>query len=181
MVEGYGLLRQRRWAEWLTIIAGLGLVPLEVWELFRHPSLTLGGVLVGNLLIVAFMYHRLREKTSGEAAALKPTRRSLPTYPPDSDRQTHRAGARKNRARRTTEAVDPAGPRRDAFPRISGCRRNRRPARLVSRLAATRSGTPQSGARTRSHGPATPSDVRSRAPVRRAPLRGVPLRVAANR
>src|SRR3954447_14764671 len=61
-VQGVGLLRDRRWAEWLTVIAGLGLVPFEVYAMVRHPRVTLAIVLVVNLGIVAFMYHRLREK-----------------------------------------------------------------------------------------------------------------------
>jgi uncharacterized membrane protein (DUF2068 family) len=64
LVEGVGLWRDRRWAEWLTVVAGLLLVPFEVYELIHHPRGTLALVLAGNLLIVAFMYHRVREKTA---------------------------------------------------------------------------------------------------------------------
>jgi uncharacterized membrane protein (DUF2068 family) len=67
LVEGVGLWMDRRWAEWLTVIAGLLLVPFEVFELIRHPRGTLALVLIGNLLIVAFMYHRVREKTAKHA------------------------------------------------------------------------------------------------------------------
>jgi uncharacterized membrane protein (DUF2068 family) len=65
LVEGAGLWKDRRWAEWLTVVAGLLLVPFEVYELIRHPRGTLALVLIGNLLIVAFMYHRVRQKTAG--------------------------------------------------------------------------------------------------------------------
>lgn len=65
-VQGVGLMKDRRWAEWLTVIAGLGLVPFESYEMVRHPSWMLAVVLVGNLAIVAFMYHRLREKAAAE-------------------------------------------------------------------------------------------------------------------
>ena len=67
LVEGVGLWKDRRWAEWLTVVAGLLLVPFEVYELIGHPRGTQALVLVGNLLIVAFMYHRVREKTARKA------------------------------------------------------------------------------------------------------------------
>jgi uncharacterized membrane protein (DUF2068 family) len=72
-IQGIGLLMDRRWAEWLTVIEGLGLVPLEVYEMVRHPRMTLAVVLVANLAIVAFMYYRLREKAA---------RRNGTTVPP---------------------------------------------------------------------------------------------------
>ena len=37
LVEGVGLWKDRRWAEWLTVVAGLLLVPFEAYELIRHP------------------------------------------------------------------------------------------------------------------------------------------------
>jgi uncharacterized membrane protein (DUF2068 family) len=67
LVEGVGLWKDRRWAEWLTVVAGLLLVPFEAYEMIRHPRGTLAVVLAGNLLIVAFMYHRVREKTAKQA------------------------------------------------------------------------------------------------------------------
>ena len=68
IVEGVGLWRDRRWAEWLTVVAGLLLVPFEVYELIHRPRGSLALVLIGNLLIVAFMYHRVREKTAAYAS-----------------------------------------------------------------------------------------------------------------
>jgi uncharacterized membrane protein (DUF2068 family) len=60
LVEGAGLWIRKRWAEYLTIIATAAFVPLEVWELARHPTpLKLGGLVV-NLLIVAYLIWNLR-------------------------------------------------------------------------------------------------------------------------
>ena len=64
VVQGIGLLRNRRWAEWLTVVAELGLVPFEVFEMVRHPRVTLALVLAANLAVVAFLYYRLREKAA---------------------------------------------------------------------------------------------------------------------
>jgi uncharacterized membrane protein (DUF2068 family) len=59
-VEGVGLWRRRRWAEYLTVVATSVLVPVEVWELSRHPSALKAGGLVVNLVIVAYLVYALR-------------------------------------------------------------------------------------------------------------------------
>jgi len=54
-------------------------VPFEVYELIHHPRGTLALVLIGNLLIVAFMYHRVREKTAAQPRRTKGTRDEGPS------------------------------------------------------------------------------------------------------
>jgi uncharacterized membrane protein (DUF2068 family) len=62
LVEGGGLFYRKRWAEWLTVIATSLLVPLEVYELVRHPSwLKAGGVAV-NVAIVIYLYRVVRQR-----------------------------------------------------------------------------------------------------------------------
>jgi uncharacterized membrane protein (DUF2068 family) len=62
LVEGGGLFYRKRWAEWLTVIATSLLVPLEVYELVRHPSwLKAGGVAV-NVAIVIYLYRVVRRR-----------------------------------------------------------------------------------------------------------------------
>ena len=59
-VEGVGLWRRKRWAEYLTVIATLSLVPLELFELTRAvtpPRLT---ALVVNFAVVAYLIGRMR-------------------------------------------------------------------------------------------------------------------------
>ncbi len=58
--ESYGLARRRRWGEWLTLIATSILLVPEVWELARGTTLLKIGALVVNLLVVAYLYWRLR-------------------------------------------------------------------------------------------------------------------------
>jgi uncharacterized membrane protein (DUF2068 family) len=61
-VEAYGLWRERAWAEWLALVSGALYVPFEVWDLVRKPTWIRAGVLVINLLVVAYMaYLRMRE------------------------------------------------------------------------------------------------------------------------
>ena len=59
-VEGIGLWRGRRWAEYLTVIATASLVPLELLELSRRftPARTLALAL--NLVIVGYLIGQLR-------------------------------------------------------------------------------------------------------------------------
>src|SRR2546421_12002754 len=50
--EGTGLLLRKHWAEYLTIIATGALIPLELYELFKHFSLTKIVVIVVNVAVV---------------------------------------------------------------------------------------------------------------------------------
>jgi uncharacterized membrane protein (DUF2068 family) len=64
LVEGYGLYKQRAWAEILAALSGAIYVPFELMELFRKPSM-LAMLLLGlNLAIVAVMVHALRARRS---------------------------------------------------------------------------------------------------------------------
>lgn len=58
--EAYGLWKQRTWAEWVAFGSGMLLIPLEVRELMRGITLLRSGVLVGNLIIVGYMFYLLR-------------------------------------------------------------------------------------------------------------------------
>jgi uncharacterized membrane protein (DUF2068 family) len=58
--EGVGLLLRKRWAEYFTLIATSTFIPLEVYELVRHPSLAKASVFVLNLAVVAYLALNLR-------------------------------------------------------------------------------------------------------------------------
>lgn len=68
LVEGIFLLRDALWAEWLTIISTAGFIPLEIYEIVRHASITNVTVLCINILIVIYLifrlYQRHRERNS---------------------------------------------------------------------------------------------------------------------
>ena len=63
LTEGCGLLLRRRWAEYLTVVATGALVPLELYEIARHPTGTRLSVLVVNVAIVWYLLVRLRERS----------------------------------------------------------------------------------------------------------------------
>ena len=64
MVEGVGLWLDQLWAEYLTVIATSLLVPLEVYELVRHPSVVKAAGIVVNLAIVAYLGWGLRKRVA---------------------------------------------------------------------------------------------------------------------
>lgn len=63
-VEGVGLLRHKRWAEYLTVIATASFIPLEGYEMWRHPTAIKGAVLITNLAVVIYLVCVLRRKSS---------------------------------------------------------------------------------------------------------------------
>ena len=60
LVEGTGLWLQRRWGEWATVVITGLLVPVEVYEIFRHPTIVKILVLLVNIAVVAYLIYRIR-------------------------------------------------------------------------------------------------------------------------
>ena len=60
LVEGIGLWHERRWAEYLTVVATAGLLPFEIVEVARRVTVIRVGAIVVNLLIVAWLVYRKR-------------------------------------------------------------------------------------------------------------------------
>lgn len=60
--EGIGLLLRKRWAEYFTIVTTSGLIPLEVYEIGRHFTVTRLVVTVVNILIVLYLVRQVRAK-----------------------------------------------------------------------------------------------------------------------
>jgi len=65
LTEGVGLWRDRRWAEYLTVIATGSLLPLEVYELVEKLTWLRVATFVVNGLILAYLIHRLMERRRG--------------------------------------------------------------------------------------------------------------------
>jgi uncharacterized membrane protein (DUF2068 family) len=59
--EGSGLALEKRWAEYLTIVATASLLPLEVYELAKHASVGKMIALVISVGIVAYLIFELRQ------------------------------------------------------------------------------------------------------------------------
>jgi uncharacterized membrane protein (DUF2068 family) len=66
--EGVGLILRRRWAEYLTVLATVLLLPLEFYELAHKVNWVRVAVLLANLAILAYLIVRLRPKSAGETS-----------------------------------------------------------------------------------------------------------------
>ena len=64
LVEGYGLYKQRAWAEILAALSGAVYVPFELMELARRPSVLATFLLALNLAVVAVMVLALKARRS---------------------------------------------------------------------------------------------------------------------
>jgi len=62
LVEGTGLWLDQLWAEYLTVIATSLLLPFEVYELVRRPSVWKAGGIVVNVAIVVYLAYLLRRR-----------------------------------------------------------------------------------------------------------------------
>jgi len=74
LVEGVGLWLDRLWAEYLTVIATSLIIPVEVYELVRKPTLLKAGGIAVNVAIVAYLAWLLRRRLARHAAEVRPSR-----------------------------------------------------------------------------------------------------------
>ena len=63
LVEGTGLWLDKLWAEYLTVIATSLLIPLELYELVHKPTMLKAGGILANVVIVAYLGWRVRQRT----------------------------------------------------------------------------------------------------------------------
>lgn len=62
LTEGVGLLCQKRWAEFLTVIATASFIPMEIYEIIKHLTPVRIALLAGNLIIVWYLIVVLRRE-----------------------------------------------------------------------------------------------------------------------
>jgi uncharacterized membrane protein (DUF2068 family) len=62
VTEGVGLILRKVWAEYLTVLVTLSLIPLEVYELVEGRSLVKAIVTVVNVAIAVYLVLRLRRQ-----------------------------------------------------------------------------------------------------------------------
>lgn len=71
LVEGTGLWLQKRWGEWATVVITGLLIPVELFEIVRHPGAVKILVLVVNLAVVWYLIHRIRTGDKGSGGLKK--------------------------------------------------------------------------------------------------------------
>lgn len=62
LTEGIGLWRLKRWGEWVTVVITGSLVPLEVYEIYRHPTAVRVLLALVNLGVVVYLVYRIRRE-----------------------------------------------------------------------------------------------------------------------
>lgn len=65
LVEGVGLVRAKRWAEYLTVITTSSYLPVEGLALRRYPALAPAVTMVLNVAVVTYLVLRLRADRRG--------------------------------------------------------------------------------------------------------------------
>ena len=68
LTEGTGLWLSKPWAEWFTSIITASLVPLELYELHRHPTISKAAILLLNVAVVVYLVMRIRRERRDTAA-----------------------------------------------------------------------------------------------------------------
>ena len=71
LAEAYGLWKEKIWGEWLGALSGALYIPLEIAHLYHRPTLINGGVLMANMLMVAFLAFQLWRRIRKPAAVLQ--------------------------------------------------------------------------------------------------------------
>ena len=57
--EGIGLWLQKRWAEYLTVIATTSFIPFEIWEIVKKVTALRVALVMANIAIVIYLVARL--------------------------------------------------------------------------------------------------------------------------
>ena len=60
LVEGFGLIARKVWAEYVTIVITGSFIPLEIYEMIENGSVLKAVVIVFNLAAVGYLLYRLR-------------------------------------------------------------------------------------------------------------------------
>src|ERR1700692_4620993 len=64
LTEGTGLWLMKPWAEWFTAIITSSLVPLEIYEIYRHLTIAKVIILLLNIAVVGYLFVRIRREHS---------------------------------------------------------------------------------------------------------------------
>ncbi len=62
VVEGVGLLLEKTWAEYLTIIVTASFLPWEMFEVFRHVTWIKLALFIVNIAVVAYLLYDVRKR-----------------------------------------------------------------------------------------------------------------------
>jgi uncharacterized membrane protein (DUF2068 family) len=83
LTEGIGLWLLKRWAEWFTVVITASLLPIEVYEIHRHPTAVKILVLIINIAVVAYLLYRIRTESPHRRGQV-PASADYPHHRPNS-------------------------------------------------------------------------------------------------
>jgi uncharacterized membrane protein (DUF2068 family) len=66
LTEGVGLMLRKRWAEFLTVIASGGLIPVEIYALCKHVDVMKVILFAVNVAIVVYLIRVIRKPAEGK-------------------------------------------------------------------------------------------------------------------
>jgi len=74
-VEGVGLLLGKTWAEYMTTGVTVSFLPIEVYELVEHPSVTKALLVLINVAVVLYLVRQIRRRRAEQrfVAQTRPT------------------------------------------------------------------------------------------------------------
>jgi uncharacterized membrane protein (DUF2068 family) len=93
--EAYGLWKGRTWAEWVALVSGSLLLPLEIRELFRGLTLMRCALFIGNLGVVFYMFYVIvanRRRENLTPAEIGENQRQQPGLGPKDSSNSSAAG-----------------------------------------------------------------------------------------
>ena len=79
--EGWALHKRYWWSPWLIVVATGSLLPIELFEIIRHPHLGRVCLFFINFAIVAYLIRRVRREKQEKEAALGPVVATAVTLP----------------------------------------------------------------------------------------------------
>jgi uncharacterized membrane protein (DUF2068 family) len=67
--EGVGLLSAQPWAEYMTTLVTVSFLPIEAYELIKHPSVVKALVTLINVAVVIYLVFEIRRRRRSQARA----------------------------------------------------------------------------------------------------------------
>jgi uncharacterized membrane protein (DUF2068 family) len=66
-IEGYGLWREKHWAEWFAVVSAALYLPLELTHFGRHPSVFNAAIILVNMVIILYLANLLGQQRAERA------------------------------------------------------------------------------------------------------------------
>jgi len=84
LIEGAGLLWDKKWAEWMVIVTTAGFLPFEVYEIYKEVTWGRCLLFILNMIVMAYLIFRLHRQAviKKELAVTASASSAFPVLPP---------------------------------------------------------------------------------------------------